>query len=145
MGQRRKSRELALQLLFQSEINYEKDPHTLLKGLFAIEGMGKEKLAACDHAQDLFLNIWEKKAELDSLIEKVSENWRMSRMSHVDRNILRMATYELLYGKDTPAEVVLDEAIEIAKRFGTEESGSFVNGILDKILKTYIDNLSASL
>lgn len=142
MGQRRKSREFVLQLLFQSEVNYEKgassEPQTLLKNIFETESMDRTKLDACKRAEEMFFNIWEKKSEIDELIEKVSENWKVSRMSHIDRNILRMATYELLYCKDTPREVVLDEAIEIAKRFGTEESGSFVNGILDKIWKTYL-------
>ncbi|HBQ20981.1 MAG: transcription antitermination factor NusB [Deltaproteobacteria bacterium GWA2_38_16] len=130
MGERRKSREMLLQLLFQAELNSEKDPKTLLSRFWEKD----------ERAEALFISIWEKRNELDHVIEEVSENWKMDRMSHVDRNILRYASYELLYCSDVPGEVVMNEAIEIAKRYGTENSSSFVNGILDKIWKSRSSN-----
>lgn len=139
MGHRRKSREILLQLLFQVELNFEKDPNILLKGFLVDFKDEKDmKTETYDRAQHLFFDILNKKEELDQLIEKFSEHWKIHRMSHVDRNILRAASYELLYCKDIPAQVILDEAIEIAKRYGAEDSGSFVNGILDKIWKNQI-------
>ena len=71
--------------------------------------------------------------ELDALIARYSEHWRLERMALVDRNLLRLATFELLYRDDIPAKVVINEAVELAKRYGTEESGAFVNGLLDRI------------
>ena len=128
MGERRKSREVLLQLLFQAEVNA---PNTekFLEHFPQVPEVS-------ERAEKLFVEIWEKRKALDHTIEEASENWKVSRMSLVDRNILRFACYELLYCKDVPMEVVLDEAIEIAKRYGTEESPSFVNGILDKIRKS---------
>jgi len=72
--------------------------------------------------------------EIDRTIERHSENWRLERMPLVDRNILRIAAFELLYREEIPPKVVLDEAIELGKRFGSPETGSFVNGILDRIM-----------
>ncbi len=129
MGARRKSREIVLQLLFQAELNQEKEPTRLLEALPHF----KKTTVAFERATELFLKILEKKDELDQFIEKYATNWRLSRMSHIDRNILRYAAYELVYCDDIPKEVVLNEAIEIAKVFGTEESSAFVNGILDRI------------
>jgi N utilization substance protein B len=71
--------------------------------------------------------------EIDALIERFSENWKISRMSRVDRNVLRLAIYELLHCHDIPPKVSINEAIDIAKRFGTEDSGAFINGILDSV------------
>ena len=71
--------------------------------------------------------------EIDRLIEQYSENWRLDRMNIVDRNILRMATFELLYCEEIPPKVTLNEAIDLGKRYGSEDSGSFINGILDRI------------
>jgi N utilization substance protein B len=70
---------------------------------------------------------------IDSIINRYSEHWRLSRMSTIDRNILRMAIYELVYLRDIPPPVTINEAVELAKKYGTEESGAFVNGILDRI------------
>jgi N utilization substance protein B len=74
--------------------------------------------------------------EVDALIRRQAEHWRLERMPAVDRNILRLAVYEFLYETDVPKLVILDEAIELAKEFGTEQSGRFVNGVLDGILKS---------
>ena len=78
----------------------------------------------------------EERSRVDELIASCSENWRLGRLSHVDRNILRVATYELLRRRDVPASVAIDEAIEIAKRFGSDESATFVNGVLDSVAVT---------
>lgn len=85
----------------------------------------------------LFRGTVEHRDEIDELISKQAERWKMSRMAVVDRNIIRMSVYELMYEKETPHLVVIDEAIEIGKRFGTEKSSQFINGILDGILKRY--------
>jgi len=81
----------------------------------------------------LVCGVCEKKEELDQIISKASINWRIERMSRVDRNILRIAVYEILFMDDIPPKVSIDEAVELGKKYGTEESGAFVNGILDKI------------
>lgn len=132
MGQRRTSREVLLQLLFQAEVNVGKNREILLKDFLENFQMAPE---VSDRVRDLFIKITDKQDELDCALESVSENWKVSRMSYVDRNILRLASYELFYCEDVPAEVALDEAVEIAKRFGSEDSGAFVNGILDQVWK----------
>lgn len=84
-------------------------------------------------SRQLVLGVWEKRNELDALIGRSSINWRLERMSRVDRNILRLAAFEVLYMKDIPPKVSIDEAVELGKRYGTEDSGAFINGVLDKI------------
>ena len=86
-----------------------------------------------DFSRELVLGAWEYKERLDRLISQSSINWRLERMSHVDRNILRLAAFEVLYMKDIPPKVAIDEAVELGKKFGTEESGAFINGVLDNI------------
>lgn len=85
------------------------------------------------YSREVVLGVCEKKADLDRLMRRSSKNWRVERMSRVDRNILRLAIYEVLYRKDVPPKVSIDEAVELGKRYGTEESGAFINGILDHI------------
>ncbi|MCP2519579.1 transcription antitermination factor NusB [Candidatus Aminicenantes bacterium AC-708-M15] len=131
MGERRKARESALQILFQLEFspdNYEE----------VIEEYWKERKANArtrEYANWLVRGVISSKEKIDNIIEECSENWRLSRMATVDRNILRIATFELLSEQDIPHPVIINEAIEIAKKYGTEESGQFVNGILDTIRK----------
>ena len=84
-------------------------------------------------SKQLVLGIWEHREALDRIIAKSSLNWRLERMSHVDRNILRIGAYEIIYVGDIPPKVSIDEAVEMGKKYGTEESGAFVNGILDNI------------
>ena len=81
----------------------------------------------------LVLGVLEHCEELDRLIERYSENWRLDRIDVIDRNILRMALFELLYCEDIPPKVTINEAIDLGKRYGSEDSGSFINGILDRI------------
>lgn len=133
MGSRRKSRELALQMLFQYDLSGN-DPETII---LTFDDLQKAKPAIRDFAIRIFLGTIRHMEELDELIVKQADNWRLSRMAVVDRNIIRMSVYEFLHETDTPKLVIIDEAIEIAKKFGTQKSGQFINGILDGILKRY--------
>lgn len=85
------------------------------------------------YSREVVAGVWENKAALDRLIRRASKNWRVERMSRVDRNILRIAIYEVVHREDVPPKVSIDEAVELGKRYGTEESGAFINGILDHI------------
>ena len=133
---RRKSREFALQVLYQLNFT-KKDVHKTL-AQFLDHFSGKEEKVGTTRFRDdfrerLVLGVLEHCKEIDRLIEKYSENWRLDRMTIIDRAILRMATFELLYCGEIPPKVTLNEAIELGKRFGSEDSGSFINGILDRI------------
>lgn len=130
MKGRREARELALQILYQAEMkgNPPEVPEATSGG--AISGD-----ATVAFTTSLVEGICRNKKEIDQLIEKRSSHWRLNRMAVVDRNILRLSVYELLYEGEVPTSVILNEGIEIAKKFGTEESGSFINGILDGIAK----------
>jgi transcription antitermination factor NusB len=92
---------------------------------------------AFEYAQTLVRGTVDHREEIDSMIRGQADNWRLERMPAVDRNILRLAIYEMLYERDTPKLVVVDEAIELAKKFGSEQSGRFVNGLLDGLLKQH--------
>jgi transcription antitermination factor NusB len=129
MGKRRRARELAIQVLFHMEYN-PGDPGESFDRVCESFGPPKEVRA---YSREVVLGVWENKADLDRLIRRSSKNWRVERMSRVDRNILRMAIYEVVYRKDVPPKVSIDEAVELGKRYGTEESGAFINGILDHI------------
>jgi N utilization substance protein B len=132
MGMRRKGRELALQALYQIDVRGD-------DGGSALRLFWEHCDAPTDarsFAEELVGGVLEERARVDELIASCSENWRLGRLSHVDRNILRVATYELLRRRDVPASVAIDEAIEIAKRFGSDESATFVNGVLDSVAAT---------
>jgi N utilization substance protein B len=126
---RKKSREFALQVLYQLNI-IKQDVNTALTQ-FQENFLSNEK--ADDFLTRLVQGVLEHRPELDRLIEKYSENWRLDRIDLVDRNILRLALFELLYCDEIPPKVTINEAIDLGKRFGSEESGSFINGILDRI------------
>src|SRR3989338_2249664 len=130
MGFRRKSRELALQMLFQLDVN--KDGPNGRKQFWELHPAQQEVKTFAEQLVDGVLRHQE---EIDGLIQKHALNWTLSRMSIIDRNILRCAVFELLVLQDIPAKVTMNEAIEIAKRYSDEESGAFVNGILDHIVK----------
>lgn len=131
MGSRRKARELALQMLFQHDLSGN-DPAQILS---TFEDLRKVRPPIRDFAARLFEGTVAESQKLDDIIQAQSENWRMSRMAVVDRNIIRMSVWEFLHQDDTPKLVIIDEAIEIAKRFGTQKSSQFVNGVLDGILR----------
>jgi N utilization substance protein B len=131
MGNRRRSRELAMQALFQMEANRDDSEEAL--ALFC------RHFEVSRRSKDFFLRlvegVREHRAVIDSLIVRHSDNWKISRMSGVDRNLLRVAVFELLYCEDVPSKVSINEAIDIGKKFGTEHSSAFVNGVLDGIRK----------
>ncbi len=129
MGKRRKSRELALQALFYLDMRGDDSEERL--ALF-IESRDPSK-KALPFFLELVRGVTGGRPKIDAVIERFASNWKISRMSGVDRNILRMAVYEMLCREDIPVKVSINEAIDIGKKFGTEESGAFINGILDSI------------
>ena len=129
MGVRRRGRELALQALYQIEITGDVSPAALDLFWGYFEGSAKTR----DFARRLVSGVVKHRDEIDCLIEQSTEHWKLTRMPRVDLNILRLATYELLCCPDIPLNVSIDEAIEIGKRFGSEESPTFINGVLDHV------------
>jgi N utilization substance protein B len=130
VGVRRRGRELALQMLYQHEL-----AGTDLERIFSeFEELRLAPVTTREFAQRLTLGVVENQGELDAYLAEQTDHWRLERMAAVDRNILRLALFELLFARDTPPLVVIDEAVEIAKRFGSERSSQFVNGILDGFL-----------
>ena len=128
MGARREGREQALQILYGMELN----PVTVPQALRHFREGSRGSEAAQLFAEELVLGVAEHKAKLDAAIEEKSTNWTVPRMAKIDLNILRLAVFELLFRPDIPANVTINEAIEIAKKFGTEDSPAFINGILDQ-------------
>jgi N utilization substance protein B len=129
MSVRRRAREIALQVLYQLDIS-QGDPGEVL-ALYWENFRPSPK--AREFCQKLVEGVRGSQGEIDPFIEENSENWTLKRMAAVDRNILRLATFELLYCPEIPFKATLNEAIELAKRFGSDDSGAFINGILDKI------------
>ena len=132
---RRKSRELALQCLYQVDQGGQHD-----KGVQIIKDNFEAPKKAVIYAEQLSNGVNQHRLELDGLIEKYAVNWRVARLDVVDRNILRIAFYEMLYSVDVPKEVAVDEAVEIAKRFSADESPAFINGVLDGAIKAMKGN-----
>lgn len=132
MGTRRKSRELVLQMLFQSDMGKQDADH-VRRTFWAEHGTASAEVRG--FADDLFRVAVARVAEIDGLIERHAEHWRMERMAAVDRNLLRAAVAELLAYPETPRAVVINEALEIARKFSTPESVHFVNGVLDSVGK----------
>lgn len=146
MGKRRKSREIAVQMLYQHELGRSRleevcqgfEPADLAPEMAEKPNQGyrlDQANEAMEYARTLFVGAVENRTRIDELIESGATNWRLVRMSAVDRSILRTAVYELLFEGEVPQIVVVDEAIELAKRFGSEQSASFVNGVLDGLLQ----------
>ena len=131
MGMRRRARELALQLLYQHE-------HTSAD-LETMQTDFDEWISAGDSVREfadrLLRGTLDHLEELDAELAQQTAHWRLERLAAVDRNILRLAMFELMFERETPPAVVIDEAIEIAKKFGAEESGRFVNGVLDGFVR----------
>jgi len=132
MGPRRKAREYALQMLFQWDIT-----HDAIEQIVAtfFQNQPEESAPIVDFARSLVTGTIEHVEEIDRLIQRHAEHWRLDRMAVVDRNLLRLATQEFLHDSGTPKTVIINEAIEIARRFSTQESPQFINGILDSIKK----------
>ncbi len=129
MGMRRRGRELAMQALYQIEVTGRYDP-VAIAACWESARAGEE---ARRFASELLRGVRERQVEIDHLIAKAAENWRLERMAAVDLCILRVATYELLSSEVPMTAVIINEAIEIAKRFGSKDSPVFVNGVLDRI------------
>ena len=129
MGKRRSSRELALKFLYQFELNGG-DLDEQIK-LFLERNSSQEDVA--NFMKELVVSLIDKMEEIDEIIQKFSDHWILDRMTVIDRNILRMGACELLFNFSTPPKVVINEAIDIAKKYGNEDSPEFINGILDKV------------
>jgi N utilization substance protein B len=130
MGARRSGREAALQMLFQVEASGVSSDQAITLFWRAFEDADPEGKA---YADEIVRGVSENLDAIDKRVTSASQNWRLERMSRVDRNLLRLGTWELLFKTDVPRAVILDEAVELAKSFGTEESSGFVNGVLDRI------------
>jgi N utilization substance protein B len=129
---RRRAREYALQILFQIDFKEKKIANKDLESFWSDKDVSED---IRKFTETLVKGTLQRLEEIDSKIEKVAENWILNRMAAVDRNILRFAAYEILYRKDIPLAVTINEAIEIAKKFSTSEAAPFINGILDKLAK----------
>ena len=129
MKKRTRARELALQALYQLDIQGE-DFASEVAGFVGDEETDAETV---EFALALVRGVALEREELDARISSVAQNWDISRMAVIDRNVLRMATYELLFREEIPPKVSINEAIELGKRFSTKNSGAFINGILDRI------------
>lgn len=132
MSPRRKAREAALQMLYQLDAG-EHDAPAIISQFW--NGLSAAKFGddTREFADMLVLGFREHRDQVDETIRSASTHWRLERMARVDRNVIRMAVYELLHCEDIPRRVSINEAIEVAKRFGDEGSSAFVNGILDRI------------
>lgn len=129
MGIRRRSRELAMQALFYMDVHNDSSQEM-------IEGFC-EHFSPPNKTRPFFLKLVNgviaAKPKIDALIEQFSKNWNINRMSLVDRNVMRIAVYEMLFCPDIPSKVTINEAVDVGKKFGSEESGAFINGIIDSI------------
>ena len=141
MKRRSKARELALQTLYQLDLTKDDDRKQVDK-ILAEQDADKEPR---DFARDLVYGTLDHKDEIDEMISEVTQNWAIARMAVIDRNVLRLATHELLHRDDIPPKVSINEAIEIGKRFSTTNSGAFINGVLDKIMNHYLPDKVSEL
>ncbi len=130
MSRRSRAREIALQALFQEDLN----PNNSLENLGAFLAARLQEEPLREFAKQLVLGVKRNQEELDQLLAEKAANWSIPRMAATDRNLLRLGAYEIRYS-DTPDRVAIDEAIELAKRYGTANSPQFINGILDKLIE----------
>ncbi|MCH7779735.1 MAG: transcription antitermination factor NusB [Acidobacteria bacterium] len=135
MGKRRRARECALQMLFQIDLIGVEPAEVYAQ--FWDEHDTEDDVRA--FSQELVDGVCTAREQLDARITKIAERWRIERMAVVDRNVLRMALYEMNRQPQTPIAVVIDEAIEVARRFGSEESAKFVNGVLDALRRDAVE------
>ena len=135
MGTRRLAREIGLQLLYEMEMK-QSEPRTILSMFWKKDHEQPIPDDTKEYATELVEGVFHHLKELDLMIEKHSHHWKLARMAVVDRNLLRLGAFELVFKQGSvPANVVLDEAVEISKKFGTAESSAFVNGVLDHVAK----------
>jgi N utilization substance protein B len=133
MRKRTQAREYALQILYQCEVNPDALEQTIASFWIQNQPASSESRV---YAENLVRGTMQNLIHIDEVISRVARNWQLSRMAIIDRNILRYATYELLFMDDIPPKVAINEAVNIAKKYSQEDSGKFVNGILDKITHT---------
>ena len=136
MGTRRKSREAALQFLYQNDfvaVADADDEAALLDSYGLFCSLYQVNRKARPYGYDLIKGVLSELESIDSIIEECATNWRLSRIAPTDRNLLRIAVYEMLHVEDVPPQVAINEAVEVAKRFGGDESPGFINGILDGV------------
>jgi transcription antitermination protein NusB len=136
-GKRRKSRELAMQMLFQLDMG-KHTPEAVRKTFW--QARDESDADVRGFAEDIFRVATAREAEITEIIEKHSANWRLERMASVDRNVLRMAIAEMIGFPGTPAPIVINEALEIARRYSAPESINFLNGVLDAVAKTRLNS-----
>jgi transcription antitermination protein NusB len=132
MGKRRKAREVALQLLYQLDVQGEGNPEAHLTEFWTRHPVDRE---VREFGEILIRGTKLHEPKIDELISQYAENWELERMAVVDRNILRQGVFEILWMEDVPPKVAINEALEVAKKFSTQESSRFINGILDRIHK----------
>lgn len=130
MTRRTRSREIALQVLYQAEQNPGLAPEEVRR---FIERRLRGDRKLIEFAESLVAGVQENRPRIDSMISEVAENWRLDRMAAIDRNILRLGAYEMLFCTDVPTKVAINESLELAKRYSTAQSSRFVNGILDRL------------
>jgi N utilization substance protein B len=138
---RRVAREIALQSLYQIEMNHVSPIEAVTSVIEEAENDNESELEVADeklspdYIFELVEGTFTNKKEIDIMLEEYLKGWQMDRLSRIDREVLRLAVYEMVYRDDVPPKVVVNEAIELSKHFGTEESGKFVNGVLGKMIK----------
>ena len=135
MRKRTLARELVLKVLYQADIRSE-TPGAVVDDFFSSDQSETADPEVIGFARNIISGIEQKYQEINDLIVRYAANWHMDRMAVIDRNVLRIGIYELCYMPDVPSKVTINEAIELAKKYGDIESGKFINGILDKIHKT---------
>lgn len=137
MGARHAARQLAVQALYALDLNPQSDPAAALS-------KAREEAPPADrdeaYLEALVAGVWQRRSELDAALDAASRRWRVHRMDRVDVGVLRLAAFELMFRPDTPAQVVLNEGVELAREFGTPDSPAFVNGILDPIARAHRKN-----
>ncbi|MFW6297632.1 MAG: transcription antitermination factor NusB [Desulfosalsimonas sp.] len=133
MSIRRKSREMALQVLFCMDVLDDCSEALTEELCLLLEPSEKVR----PFGLELVRGVIGHKAEIDAGLAEASSNWKLARMDYVDRNIIRIAAYEILFCEDIPPKVAINEAVDIGKKYGTEKSGAFINGILDSIRQGY--------
>jgi transcription antitermination protein NusB len=137
MTRRSRGREVALQVLYQIEQN-PGTPADEVGQFIRRRLLHDHKL--CEFTEGLIVGVKEHQAQIDATISQLAENWRLDRMAAIDRNILRLGAYEMLFQPEVPAKVAINEALELAKRYSTAQSSRFVNGILDRVLQCQVSD-----
>jgi N utilization substance protein B len=140
MTGRSRAREVVLQVLYQDDLNPDADPTAVEEFLHR---RLKNNPQLIDFARSLLSGVRRNRQELDTMLARCAANWSLERMAVTDRNVIRLGAYEMLY-TDTPGPVVIDEAVELARRFGAKQSAQFVNGVLDRFLHDWLPDRGES-